>query len=74
MDHENVKTVNLTTNQKSQCEEITLIQPMKIKYSQVPTCIYWWVPKFCNMKPIIQFIILLRFSFIDFIHFVRNDI
>ena len=25
MDHENVKTVNLTTNQKRQCEEISLI-------------------------------------------------
>ena len=73
MDHENVKTVNLTTNQKRHGEEI---QPMKIKYSQdfKSLLVYWWVPKFCNMKPIIQFIILLRFSFIDFIHFVRNDI
>ena len=34
MDHENVKTMNLTTNEKRQCEEISLIQPMKIKYPQ----------------------------------------
>ena len=49
---------------------------MKIKYSQdfKSLLVYWWVPKYCNMKPIIQFIILLRFSFMDFIHFVKNDI